>query len=121
MVLVGVAGTFGLIGLAIARSKAAGLAGAIGPWLWTLAVVLIVGVVVGLGWKLFRRPGSIGIAMVAAAVAACMIGAVLVPLQSLVSDTASNLIYAKVSRGGATAAEAGCCTVAATEHLDRMS
>ncbi|MET7282078.1 hypothetical protein ABZS29_27865 [Kribbella sp. NPDC005582] len=107
VVLVGVAGAFGLIGLAIARSKAASLAGDLRPWLWTLAVILIVGVVVGLGWKLFRRPGNIGVAMAAAAVAACMIGAVLVPLQALVSDTASNLIYAKTSRGGATAAEAG--------------
>ncbi|WP_405063693.1 hypothetical protein OG474_19150 [Kribbella sp. NBC_01505] len=105
--LVGAAGALSLAGLAVARSKAAGLAGVKGPALWMLAVVLVVGVVVGLGWKVFRRPGNVGVAMVAAAVAACMIGAVLVPLQAFVSDSASNLVYAKVSRGGATAAEAG--------------
>ncbi|MFB6719879.1 hypothetical protein ACFCV3_06960 [Kribbella sp. NPDC056345] len=107
VVLVGIAGALSLAGLAVARSEAAGLAGVKGPWLWMLAVLLIVGVVVGLGWKVFRRPGNVGVAMVAAAVAACMIGAVLVPLQAFVSDSASNLVYAKVSRGGATAAEAG--------------
>ncbi|MFK4083871.1 hypothetical protein ACI2LF_07180 [Kribbella sp. NPDC020789] len=106
VVLVGVAGALGLVGLAVARSQAAGVQGVLRPWLYALAVLLIVGVVVGIGWKAFRRPGNIGIAMVAAAVAACMIGAVLVPLQALVSDSASNLVYAKVSRGGATAAEA---------------
>lgn len=105
--LVGTAGALSLAGLTVARSKAAGLAGVKGPWLWTLAALLIVGVVVGLGWKVFRRPGNVGVAIAAAAVAACMIGAVLVPLQAFVSDSASNLIYAKVSRGGATAAEAG--------------
>ncbi|MFI5732487.1 hypothetical protein ACIA49_20365 [Kribbella sp. NPDC051587] len=107
VVLVAVAGALGLVGLAVARSQAASFQGVLRPWLYALAVLLIVGVVVGVGWKAFRRPGNVGIAMVAAAVAACMIGAVLVPLQAFVSDSASNLVYAKVSRGGATAAEAG--------------
>jgi hypothetical protein len=35
-----------------------------------------------------------------------MIGAALVPLQALVSDKASNLVFAHPGRGGATAAEA---------------
>ncbi|HZX07349.1 hypothetical protein [Kribbella sp.] len=107
VVLVGSAGLLGLIGFAVARSESAGLRGVKGPWLWTLAVVAAVAVLVAVGWKLARRPGNFFVALLGGAVAACMIGAALVPLQAFVSDKASNLVFAHPFRGGATAAEAG--------------
>src|SRR5215218_2478646 len=61
---------------------------------------------VALGWKASRRPGNFSAAFLAAAVAASMVGAALVPLQALISDKASNLVFAHPGRGGATAAEA---------------
>jgi hypothetical protein len=63
-------------------------------------------VLVAVGWKVARRPGNFFVALVGGAVAACMIGATLVPLQAFVSDQASNLVFAHPFRGGATAAEA---------------
>ncbi|HWD79794.1 MAG TPA: hypothetical protein VG497_12960 [Kribbella sp.] len=106
-VLVGAAGLLGLAGFAVARSESADLRGVKGPWLWTVAVVVVVALLVAVGWKVARRPGNFFVAMLGAAVAACMIGAALVPLQALVSDKASNLVFAHPFRGGATAAEAG--------------
>lgn len=107
VVLVGTAGLLGLVGLAVARSASADLRGIKGPWLWTAAVLVAVAVVVALGWKAFRRPGSVFVALAGGVVAASMIGAMLVPLQAFVSDKASNLVFAHPFRGGATAAEAG--------------
>ena len=107
VVLVGAAGLLGLVGLAVARSESAGVRGIKGPWLWTAAVLAAVAVVVSLAWKAFRRPGNIFVAALIGVVAASMIGATLVPLQALVSDMASNLVFAHPGRGGATAAEAG--------------
>ncbi|HEY3511879.1 MULTISPECIES: hypothetical protein [Kribbella] len=107
VVLVGSAGLLGLIGFAVARSESADLHGVKGPWLWTIAVVAAVAVLVAAGWKLARRPGNFFVALLGGAVAACMIGAALVPLQAFVSDSASNLVFAHPFRGGATAAEAG--------------
>ncbi|MET9269670.1 hypothetical protein [Kribbella sp. NPDC003557] len=107
VVLVGVAGLGGLIALAVARSQSTDLRGIKGPWVWTAVAVAAVAVLVAVGWKLARRPGSFLVALVGAAVAACMIGAALVPLQGFVSDKASNLVFAHPFRGGATAAEAG--------------
>ncbi|WP_427886495.1 hypothetical protein ACQHIV_27595 [Kribbella sp. GL6] len=107
VVLVGAAGLLGLIGFAVARSESADLRGIKGPWLWTIAVAAAVAVLVAVGWKLARRPGNFFVALLGGAVAACMIGAALVPLQAFVSDSASNLVFAHPFRGGATAAEAG--------------
>lgn len=107
VVLVGSAGLLGLIGFAVARSESADLHGVKGPWLWTIAVVAAVAVLLAAGWKLARRPGNFFVALLGGAVAACMIGAALVPLQAFVSDSASNLVFAHPFRGGATAAEAG--------------
>ncbi|NUR97742.1 MAG: hypothetical protein HOV67_21110 [Kribbellaceae bacterium] len=106
-VLVGTAGLLGLAGFAVARSESAELPGIKGPWLWTITVVAAVAVLVAVGWKVARRPGNFFVAMLGGAVAACMIGAALVPLQAFVSDKASNLVFAHPFRGGATAAEAG--------------
>ncbi len=105
VVLVGAAGVLGLVALAVARS--ADLHGINGPWLLTGAALAAVAVVVAVGWKVARRPGNVWVALLAGAVAASMIGAALVPLQALVSDKASNLVFAHPGRGGATAAEAG--------------
>ncbi|MEV5961719.1 hypothetical protein AB0L70_08145 [Kribbella sp. NPDC051952] len=107
VVLVGAAGLLGLAGLAIARSASADLRGVKGPWLWTAVALGAVAVVVALAWKAFRRPGNVLVALAAGLVAASMIGAILVPLQAVVSDKASNLVFAHPFRGGATAAEAG--------------
>jgi hypothetical protein len=107
VVLVGAAGLLGLVGLAVARSESADLRGIKGPWLWTAGALTAVAVVVALAWKAFRRPGNVFVALLVGAVAASMIGAMLVPLQALVSDKASNLVFAHPFRGGATAAEAG--------------
>ncbi|WP_241996031.1 hypothetical protein [Kribbella antiqua] len=107
MVLVATAGLLGLVALAVARVQSADLPGLTGPWLWAGAAIGAVALVVALGWKVARRPGNILVAFVAAAVAACMIGATLISLQALVSDKASNLVFAHPGRGGATAAEAG--------------
>ncbi|MFF0266581.1 hypothetical protein [Kribbella sp. NPDC004536] len=107
VVLVGAAGLLGLAGFAVARSESADLPGIKGPWLWTLAVVGVVALLVAVVWKVARRPGNFFVAMLGAAVAVCMIGAALVPLQAFVSDNASNLVFAHPFRGGATAAEAG--------------
>jgi hypothetical protein len=107
VVLVGTAGLLGLVALAVARVQSADLPGLKGPWLWAGAAIGGVALVVALGWKVARRPGNIVVAFIAAAVAACMIGATLIPLQALVSDKASNLVFAHPGRGGATAAEAG--------------
>ncbi|GAA3147859.1 putative membrane protein [Kribbella aluminosa] len=116
VVLVGSAGLLALIGFAVARSESADLRGIKGPWLWTIAVVAAVAVLVAVGWKLARRPGNFFVALLGGAVAACMIGAALVPLQAFVSDSASNLVFAHPFRGGATAAEAG-----AAQWLQRNS
>ncbi|TDD27230.1 hypothetical protein E1218_10915 [Kribbella turkmenica] len=107
VVLVGVAGLLGLVACAVARTASADLAGITGPWLWTGAGLMAVAVVVAVAWKLLRRPGSALVAFLAAGVAASMVGAALVPLQALVSDSASKLVFAQPRRGGATAAEAG--------------
>jgi len=107
VVLVGAAGALGLVALGIARSQSADLRGIKGPWLWTAAALATVAILVALGWKLFGRPGSVFVALLAGAVAASMVGAVLVPLQAFVSDKASNLVFAHPGRGGATTAEAG--------------
>jgi hypothetical protein len=105
VVLVGAAGVLGLVGLAVARTI--DVKGLRGPWLWTGAALVMVALVVALGWKASRRPGNFSAAFLAAAVAASMVGAALVPLQALISDKASNLVFAHPGRGGATAAEAG--------------
>jgi hypothetical protein len=107
VVLVGAAGLLGLGALAVARSESADLLGVKGPWLWTAAAVAVVAVLVAVAWKLARRPGRFLVALLGGAVAACMIGAALVPLQAFVSDKSSNLVFAHPFRGGATAAEAG--------------
>ncbi|MEU4288927.1 hypothetical protein AB0E63_11960 [Kribbella sp. NPDC026596] len=107
VVLVGAAGLLALVGLAVARSESADLKGIKGPWLWTAAALVAVAVVVALAWKAFRRPGNVFVALLVGAVAASMIGAMLLPLQAFVSDKASNLVFAHPFRGGATAAEAG--------------
>jgi hypothetical protein len=107
VVLVGMAGLLGLVALAVARVQSADLPGLKGPWLWAGGAIGAVALVVALGWQVARRPGNIVVAFVAAAVAACMIGATLISLQALVSDKASNLVFAHPGRGGATAAEAG--------------
>ncbi|TCC31786.1 hypothetical protein [Kribbella speibonae] len=107
VVLVGVAGVLGLVAFAIARSQSASMPGIRGPWLWTLAAAGAVGVLVAVVWKVARRPGNFLVALLGGAVAACMIGATLVPLQGFVSDKASSLVFARPFRGGATAAEAG--------------
>ncbi|MFI5692047.1 hypothetical protein ACIA58_09435 [Kribbella sp. NPDC051586] len=116
VVLVGAAGLLGLVALAVARSESADLRGIKGPWLWTLGAVLAVAVLVAVVWKLARRPGNFFVALLGSAVAVCMIGAALVPLQAFVSDKESNLVFAHPFRGGATAAEAG-----AAEWLRRNS
>ncbi|RZU13710.1 hypothetical protein EV645_4563 [Kribbella rubisoli] len=116
VILVGAGGLLGLVALAIARWQSADLPGIKAPWLWTLAAVLGVAVLVAVAWKLARRPGNFFVALLGAAVAACMIGAALVPLQAFVSDKASNLVFAHPFRGGATAAEAG-----AAQWLQRNS
>jgi hypothetical protein len=107
VVLVGAAGLLGLVAFAVARAESADLPGIKAPWLWTTAAVTVVAVLVAVGWKAAHRPGSFFVALVGAAVAACMIGAALVPLQAFVSNKASNLVFAHPFRGGATAAEAG--------------
>ncbi|HEY3559835.1 MAG TPA: hypothetical protein VGL05_20340 [Kribbella sp.] len=107
VVLVGTAGLLGLVAFAVARSESSDLRGIKGPWLWTAGAVAVVAILVAVGWKLARRPGNFFVALLGGAVAACMIGAALVPLQAFVSDNASNLVYAHPFRGGATAAEAG--------------
>ncbi|MEU8226324.1 hypothetical protein [Kribbella sp. NPDC048915] len=107
VVLVGAAGLLGLAAFAVARTASADLPGIKGPWLWSVAAVAAVALLVAVGWKLAHRPGSFFVALAGAAVAACMIGAALVPLQAFVSDKASNLVFAHPFRGGATAAEAG--------------
>jgi hypothetical protein len=107
VVLVGAAGVLGLVGMAVARSKSSSLHGLKGPWVWTLAAVVVAALLVAVAWKALHRPGSFLVALVGGAVAACMIGAALVPLQSFVSDKTSALMYARPFRGGATAAEAG--------------
>ncbi|GAA0571213.1 hypothetical protein [Kribbella sandramycini] len=104
--LVGAAGLLGLIGFAIARSQTADTAGIKSAWVWTLAAVVVVGVLVSLAWKGFRRPGHVGVAFVAAAVTAGMVGATLVPLQTIYSDEAIRGIFPKPLSGGATTAEA---------------
>ena len=110
VVLVGVAGLLGLAALAFARSESADLRGIKGPWLWTAAAIGAVAVLVALAWKVLQRPGNIFVALLAGAVAASMIGATLVPVQAVVSDKASDLVFAHPFRGGATAAEAGAAT-----------
>jgi hypothetical protein len=107
VVLVGAAGLLGLVGLAVARAESAELRGIKGPWLWTVAALCLAAGLVAVAWKALRRPGSVFVALLAGAVAASMIGATLVPLQALVSDKASDLVFAHPFRGGATAAEAG--------------
>ncbi|MDX2972477.1 hypothetical protein PWY87_28690 [Kribbella solani] len=107
VVLVGAAGLLGLVAFAVARAQSADLQGIKGPWLWTLAAVAVVAVLVAVAWKVVRRPGNFLVALGGAAVAACMIGATLVPLQAFGSDKESNLVFAHPFRGGATAAEAG--------------
>ena len=107
VVLVGAAGLLGLVALAVARSQSADLRGIKGPWVWTVAAVAAVALLVAVVWKLARRPGNFFVALLGGAVAACMIGATLVPLQGFVSDKASGLVFARPFRGGATAAEAG--------------
>jgi hypothetical protein len=107
VVLVGAAGLLGLATLAFARGESADVPGIKGPWLWTAAALGAVAVVVALAWKALRRPGSMLVAFLGAAVAASMIGAALVPLQAIGSDKASDLVFAHPGRGGATAAEAG--------------
>ncbi|TDW18706.1 hypothetical protein [Kribbella kalugense] len=107
VVLVGSAGLLGLVAMAIARWQSADLRGIKGPWLWTVGAVVAVGLLVAVVWKLARRPGSFFVALLGGAVAACMIGATLVPLQAFISVKASNLVFAHPFRGGATAAEAG--------------
>lgn len=106
-VLVAAAGVLGLVACALARLGADGLPGVKGPWIWTAGALLGVAVLVGVAWKLLRRSGGIVTAVLAAGVSAAMVGAVLLPLQSLVSDHATSLTFARPGRGGATAAEAG--------------
>jgi len=107
VVLVSAAGLLGLAGLAVARAESAELRGVKGPWLLTVAALCLAAGLVAVAWKALRRPGNVFVALVAGAVAASMIGATLVPLQALVSDKASDLVFAHPFRGGATAAEAG--------------
>lgn len=104
-VIVASAGSLGLVGCWLAREQAS--RDLLSTWLWVAGALVLVGLVVAIVWKLLRGGGSALGAFLAAVVAAAMVGALLVPLQAVVSDRASNLIYAKVSRGGASAAQAG--------------
>jgi hypothetical protein len=106
-VLVAVSGLLGLVACAGARIGSDKLQGVKGPWLWTVAALATVGLLIAVGWKLARRSGGLITAFAVAVAAAAMVGATLVPLQAVVSDHASNLIFAKPGRGGATAPEAG--------------
>jgi hypothetical protein len=105
--LVAAAGTAGLVALALSRWGTADLRGVKGPWLWTAGVLIAVAVLIGVGWKLLHRAGSITTAIVAAGVSAAMIGAVLVPVQALFSDSTLRRAFIHTYPGGATAAEAG--------------
>ncbi|GAA1591018.1 hypothetical protein GCM10009789_51180 [Kribbella sancticallisti] len=106
-VLVGVSGLLGLAACAGARVGAEDLKGVKGPWVWTVAALAATGLLVAVGWKLARRRGGLLTAFVVGVAAAAMVGATLVPLQAVVSDHASALVFAKPGRGGATAPEAG--------------
>lgn len=106
-VLVAVSGVLGLAACAIARVRTDDLNGVKGPWLWTAGALAAVGLLVAIGWKAARRSGGVVTAFVVGVAAAGMVGATLVPLQTVVSDSASDLVYAKPGRGGATAPEAG--------------
>jgi hypothetical protein len=71
-----------------------------------VAALAIVAAVIAVGWKLTRRGGHIVTAFLAALVTAGMVGAVTVPLESVVSNDAAQLIYARAGRGGSTEAQA---------------
>lgn len=106
-VLVAVSGLLGLAACAGARIGADGLNGVKGPWLWTAGALAAVGVLVAVGWKVARRNSGVVTAFAVGVAAAAMVGATLVPLQAVVSDEASKLVFANPGRGGATAPEAG--------------
>jgi hypothetical protein len=105
--LVAGAGLLGLIACWAARLGSKDLNGVKAPWIWTAAALVAVGVVTAAGWRLARRGGGLVTTFVAAVAAAAMVGATLVPVQALVSEQASDLLFAKGGRGGATAPEAG--------------
>jgi hypothetical protein len=105
-VLVGAAGVLGLIACAVARAGSAHLAGVKGPWSWLAAALVCAAVLGTVGWKLAGRRGTTVTAFLVVLVTAAMVGAVTVPLQSLVSDHATNLVFVKPMAGGATRAEA---------------
>jgi hypothetical protein len=105
-VLVAVCGLLGLLACGATRAASAGLAGAKTPTLLMVAALAIVAAVIAVGWKLTRRGGHIVTAFLAALVTAGMVGAVTVPLESVVSKDAARLIYARAGRGGSTEAEA---------------
>jgi hypothetical protein len=106
VVLVGAASVLGLVACGLARVGSTNLAGVKGPWLWTAAALAGAAVLLAVGWKLARRSGKVVTAFLVALVTAGMVGAITVPLQALVSDHASALVFAKPMRGGATRAEA---------------
>jgi hypothetical protein len=105
-VLVGAASVLGFAACLLARAMANGHTGVKVPFAWTLGALLAVGVVLALGWRLARRSGSVLTAFLAAAVAACMVGATALPLSGLVSDQASLVIYGRPGKYGPTKAQA---------------
>ena len=105
-VLVAVAACLGLAGCGFARWSATDLRGVKEPLIWTVAAMVAVGLLVAVGWKVGRRRGGLPTAFFAALVAACMVGAVTLPLVGLVSAQASDVVYGRPGRDGPTEAEA---------------
>ncbi|MEV6411748.1 hypothetical protein [Kribbella sp. NPDC051718] len=106
VVLVAGAAGLGLAACGFARWSAADLRGVKEPLIWTVAAVLAVALVVAIGWKAGRRGGGVPTAFFAALVAACMVGALALPLVGLVSASASDVAYGRPGRDGPTEAEA---------------
>ncbi|WBQ04951.1 hypothetical protein [Kribbella sp. CA-293567] len=105
-VLVAVAAWLGLIGCGFARWSSAELQGVKEPLIWTVAALLVVGLVVAAGWKAGRRKGGLATAFCAAVVTAGMVGAMTLPLFGLVSEQAGDIAYGRPARGGPTEAQA---------------
>jgi hypothetical protein len=103
-VLVVVAAALGLAACGVARSI--DLKGVKLPLLLMIAALLAAGLAVAVIWKLGRREGTPVTAFLAGLIAACMVGAMFLPLAGIASKQSSDALYGPVNGQGPTEAEA---------------
>jgi len=108
VVVVGLGATLGTAACAVARALSDGpVTDLVRPWLTACAALVLTSLLIAALWRVLHRPGRITTVFAAAFVAAGMVAAILVPVQSLVHpDGPMSVLFGGRGTGGPTSAQA---------------